>query len=201
VDASSNSPDASQSPRPFGTTTYIAIHKPHNSHFFDIKISLTCRNLLKSKIIASLGALLGPEQPRPCPFYDSTISKLLDEGLKAAGTPEKWHSLLRHTVVDGLPLPSSQSPPRTCMYENGHYFQNFNDHILCHGLTVENSEHCYNHTARIYRNGKIVGNVNCFTLGHMPIEASNLKTYLKEWRGRSKEQPYWDEIDHKPVKK
>src|SRR5437762_14175903 len=92
----------------------------------------------------SLAALLGLKPPPKGPIYDPTIPKLLDECLKAAGTPEKWHSLLKHTLVDGRPLPDSQPPPRTCQYENGQYFQHFGDHILWHGLTVENAKHCHN---------------------------------------------------------
>ena len=85
----------------------------------------------------------------------------------------------------------------------GHYFQKFDGYILWLGLTVDMDEHAYNHAAKLYPNGKIVGTFNAFGFGLAPlIEASryltqHLEELFKEIR-RTK-GPYWDEIDHKPL--
>jgi hypothetical protein len=146
-----------------------------------------------------LGKLLNKDLDPP--DSDPAIPELLDKCLKKAGTKDKWHSLLRHTIVNGAPLPRSETPPKESWWELGHYFQQFDDYILWHGLTVDCGEHCYNHTVKIYPDGKIAGSVNCFALGHMSIEPNYVKRHLEEWLGRIKEQPYWDEVDHVPVKK
>jgi len=146
-----------------------------------------------------LARAIGRKPLRPGPVYDATVPKLLDQCLQKTGTPAKWDSLLKDTLVDGKSLPQSIKPPTDCFWELGHYFQKFDDHILWHGLTVDGDEHCYNHTARIYPNGKIVGSVNCFRLGECPIQAEYVKGHLEEWLGRIKGAPYWDEIDGEPV--
>lgn len=151
--------------------------------------------------IESLAALLGMQRPRKGPFNDPTVRKLLDECLQAAGTPPQWKSLRKYTIVNGEPLPPSKSPPRDCYYEDGQYFQQFDGYILWHGLTVCASEHCKNHAAKIYPDGKVVGTVNCFAMGAMPLDADYANRYLREWLKRIKEQPYWDEVDNEPVKK
>jgi len=148
-----------------------------------------------------LESMLGMKKQPRGEFRDPEVPKLLKECLKAAGTPTKWRTLLKNTLVNGHPLPQSQPPPVPCSFVDGQYLQKFDDYILWHGLTVDGEEHCYNHTVKIYSNGKVVGDINCFRLGHIPIGADYIKQYLKTWRENITKQPYWDEVDHKPVKK
>ena len=134
------------------------------------------------------------------PIYDASIPILLNECLEKAGTEPGWHSLRKHMLVNGRPVPDSQPPPDG-FWELGHYFQQFEDHILWQGLSMDSGAHTCDHTARIYPNGIVVGYINCFRLGKQAIEAGYLKGHLDAWKGRIKTKPYWDEIDHVPIKK
>jgi len=149
--------------------------------------------------VNDLADIVGKKAPKPGPVYDKSVPKLLDQCLQKASTPDNGHSLHKYIIVDSKSLHKSQKPPPTCHWELGHYFQKFKKYILWYGLTVEGGEHCYNHTARIYPDGKIEGTVNCFGLGEMPLEADFAKGHLEEWLGRIQGAPYWDEIDHKPT--
>lgn len=156
-------------------------------------------NAVEVNSIESLATILGLNMPQGGPFNDPSILKLLNECLHKAGAPPNWKSLRKHTKVNGKPLPESEVPPDYCFYEDGQYFQQFKRYILWQGLTIDQSEHCNNHSVKIYRDGRVEGSINGFAFGDMPVEASYLTDYLTAWLGRIKEKPYWDEVDGKRV--
>jgi hypothetical protein len=152
--------------------------------------------------IADAAEFLGIPGPPDGPVYDKSVPKLLDQCLAKAGTPTKWFALHKHTLVNGRPLPFSETPPEACWWELGHHFEKLDGCILWTGLTVDCGEHCDNHTAWIYADGKIEGTINCFSLGEINIDAPYVKQHLEAWLGRISEgqSNYWDAVDGKPVK-
>jgi hypothetical protein len=77
------------------------------------------------------------------------------------------------------------------------------DYISWIGLTVDGTEHKWNHKVKLFKDGTVKGQINCFRLGWRDVDGMYLEDYLKEWLGRikTKPKPYWDEIDWKPVSK
>jgi hypothetical protein len=146
---------------------------------------------------------LGVPGPPRGPVYDKSIPKLLEKCLAKAGTPAEWRTLCKHTLVNGRSLPPSETPPDQCWWELGHYFQKLDDCIVWHGLTVDCGEHCDNHTAYIYADGKLSGTVNCFRLGEINIDSPYVKGHLEAWLGRMRggECNYWDEITGQAAEK
>ena len=153
--------------------------------------------------ISEAAEFLGIPGPPTGPVYDKSIPKLLEKCLAKAGTPAKWRTLRKHTLVNGRSLPVSETPPDTCWWELGHHFEKLDGRIFWNGLTVDCGEHCDNHTAWIYPDGKIMGTINCFRLGEINIDAPYVKDHLEAWLGRIPEgqSNYWDAIDGKPVEK
>ena len=143
-----------------------------------------------------------PSGPRGT-FVDKDILKNVEECLKASAAPEKWQSLHRWTVVNGKSLSPIASDPPQGFYENGEMFCTMGDYIAWIGLTVDCGQHLSNHKVKLYPDGTVKGEINCFANGWLDVDALYLKRYIKDWRKRieSKPKPYWDEIDWKPVSK
>jgi hypothetical protein len=60
--------------------------------------------------IADAAEFLGIPGPPNGPVYDKSVPKLLDQCLAKAGTPTKWRTLRKHTLVNGRSLPPSETP-------------------------------------------------------------------------------------------
>jgi hypothetical protein len=155
---------------------------------------------LESQLVAD--GIVTPSGPSGT-FVDKAILKGIEDCLKKAGAPEKWQSLHRWAIVNGKSLSPITGDPPKGWYENGEMFTTMGNYIAWIGLTVDGGRHLPNHKVKLYYDGTVKGEVNCFANGWMDVSASYLKRYIEEWSERieSKPKPYWDEIDWKSVPK
>ena len=138
---------------------------------------------------------------------DPSIPKLLNKCIQKSGAKPGWKSLLRYArdlVAERKPLRLSEPCPEASIHYIGYYVEQKENCILYRALTLDMRDHVFHHSANIYPDGRLDGEINCFGLGVIPMtDTLYVEQHLKDLLKRLMhvKMPCWDVVDGVAVEK
>jgi hypothetical protein len=132
------------------------------------------------------------------------ISRYLERCIGLAGTPSNrtdWKSLRRHCRVDGMALAEFETPRKEYLgWLLGHHLQKKDDQIVWRGINIEGGKHCESHFIKIWRYGKIEGNLYFLMMGFRSLDKEWLEAFFPDWEKRIQDivkegNCYWDIVE------